>query len=116
MNFIQYDNFIIILTILIAIVCCILLLENKYKSQASKILLYLVTLAEQKFGSGTGDLKYSAVSSWLYEKLPNTAKLLLSASVINNLIETAVLEMKVYLESNTKAKAIVESTEQIKEA
>lgn len=92
---------------MLIILALILLLQTKYKKQAAEVLLYLVTRAEQQLGGGTGQLKYSAVTMWLYEQLPSLARLLLPARVIDGMIEDAVERMKMYLEENEKAKMIV---------
>ncbi len=55
--------------------------------------------AEKEFGAGTGILKYSAVSTWLYDKLPNLAKILLTKKQIDEIIEFAVDKMKEYLKT-----------------
>lgn len=105
-----YGNIAVFLILALIVIVCVLLLQTKYKAQAAKLLLYLVTIAEKEFGSGTGQLKYSAVTTWLYEKLPSLAKLILTSSTIDALIEGAVNQMKEYLEANESAKAIVESS------
>lgn len=100
-------NLITVIIPIVVIVILILLLQTKYKKYAAEILFYLVTEAEKEFGGGTGQLKYSAVFTWLYEKLPALAKLILPKRVISDLIEAAVSKMKEYLESNIKANEFV---------
>lgn len=102
------EQMIIVLAGVLIVAALVLLLKTKYKTQAAEMLLYLVTKAEQELGGGTGQLKYSAVSLWLYERLPSIAKLLLSAKLIDSLIEDAVERMQSYLEVNGKAREIVE--------
>lgn len=102
------NEYILIGSILVIAVSIFLLLRSKYADQAYQILLYLVTKAEKEFGGGTGELKYSAVSTWLYERLPSMAKLVLSQKLIDELIEDAVEYMQDWLEENAKAKKIVE--------
>lgn len=99
-----------IIVVLVLIVICYFLLQTKYKKEIAVTLLYLVTQAETEFGANTGELKYSAVATWLYEKLPFTARLFLSTTLINQLIEDAVEQMKLYLEQNAEAKALVSNT------
>ncbi|MDD4390335.1 MAG: phage holin, LLH family [Eubacteriales bacterium] len=101
------EKIIILIAAMLIILALILLLQTKYKKQAAEVLLYLVTRAEQQLGGGTGQLKYSAVTMWLYEQLPSLARLLLPARVIDGMIEDAVERMKMYLEENEKAKMIV---------
>lgn len=107
---IGYGNIAVVLVMAALVLACVLLLRTKYKAQAAQILLYLVTQAETQFGGGTGQLKYAAVSAWLYERLPAIAQLILPVKVISSLIEEAVIKMKEYLEANEKAKALVEIT------
>lgn len=65
--------------------------------QAKTILLHRVTEAEEKWGGGTGEIKFSAVAEALYDKLPSAARFLLSGKTIASLIESAVERMKQYL-------------------
>ena len=65
--------------------------------QAKTILLHLVTEAEEKWGGGTGEIKFSAVAEALYDKLPSAARFLLSEKTIASLSESAVEKMKQYL-------------------
>ena len=62
--------------------------------QAKTILLHLVTEAEEKWGGGTGEIKFAEA---LYDKLPSAARFLLSGKTIASLIESAVERMKQYL-------------------
>ena len=80
-----------------AAVGIILLFRSGCVRQAKSILLYLVTQAEEKFGAGTGEIKFSAVADALYEKLPSAAKFFLSEKTIASLIESAVSKMREYL-------------------
>ena len=106
-NFIQtyWDSILLVIAVIIAV---IVMVRQGYIKQVKQGLLYLVTKAEQEFGGGTGDLKYSAVSDWIYGKLPTIARLFLSAETIDNLIETAVEEMKDYLSENNSAAKLIE--------
>jgi galactitol-specific phosphotransferase system IIC component len=101
-----WDSILLILAVIIAI---IVMIRQGYIKQVKQGLLYLVTKAEQEFGSGTGELKYAAVADWIYEKLPAIARLFLSAETIDSLIELAVDEMKDYLSINNSAAKLIES-------
>ena len=103
-----------ILLLVIAIIAIIVAIKLKYVKQVKQILLYLVTKAEKEYGDGTGKLKLSAVSEWVYEKLPSLARVFISADLIEELINKAVEEMKEYLADNTKANAIVKSNNIVK--
>lgn len=83
------------------------LVRSGYKVAVKKILLYLVTQAEIEFGSGTGELKYALVATWLFERLPLLARILLTEKTIDNLIEQAVEKMKEYLADNEKARLLI---------
>ena len=91
----------------VVVVVCVLLLQTKYKSYAAQVLFYLVTQAEREFGGGTGQLKYAAVFTWLYEQLPTMAKLILPKKTVETLIEAAVSKMKEYLAGNSKVSEFV---------
>lgn len=95
-------DIILSIVILTALAAGILLLYRfGCVKQAKAILLSLVTEAEEKWGGGTGEIKFSAVAEALYEKLPSAAKFLLSEKTIASLIESAVERMKEYLASET---------------
>ena len=108
LNFIinNLGNIILVLCVLVGVIVGIRL---GYIKQIKQALLYLVTKAEQEFGQGTGKIKFSAVSEWIYEKLPSLARIFISADLIEKLIEEAVEEMKKYLEDNKNAKVLVEN-------
>ena len=105
------ENWEIILLIVICTVICtaiigILFYTGNIK-KIKQILLYLVTKAEQELGSGTGELKYAAVTTWLYERLPTIAKVFFTTKRIDALIEEAVSKMKQYLSENENAKRLI---------
>jgi len=80
----------------------VLLFYKGYKKQAKAIVLSLVAAAELKWGSGTGDIKYSEVASALYGKLPAFAKLVISETAISKIIEDAVSKLKEHLSDVSK--------------
>ena len=94
-----------ILTVIVFIVGCVFLVRKGYESKVKDMLLYLVCKAEELYGSGTGELKYSAVVTWVYEKLPPIMRLLFTTKQIDCYIEAAVLQMKEYLSKNNQAKS-----------
>lgn len=96
-----------ILFILLAIIALIFLYRRGAKKKVFEILFYLVTVAEEEFGGGTGQLKFAAVTTWIYERLPAITKLLFTAKQVDNMIEDAVERMKEYLESNSKARILI---------
>lgn len=88
----------LVLLILFAILL-IVMLNRGYTKQVAEILFYLVTEAEKQYGSKTGELKYAAVTTWIYEKTPLIVRILLTRKQMDMLIEKAVVRMKKYLES-----------------
>ena len=94
-----------ILTVIVFGVGCVFLVRRGYESKVKEMLLYLVCKAEELYGSGTGELKYSAVVTWVYEKLPPIMRLLFTTKQIDQYIEAAVLQMKEYLSKNNQAKS-----------
>jgi hypothetical protein len=99
-----------ILVIVLFIVICIVLVRKGSTQYVKQMLFYLVTQAEAEFGSGTGELKYAAVTTWLYERMPAIIKFFFTAKQIDAMIEAAVQQMKEYLSTNESAKAFVVST------
>lgn len=99
-----------ILVVIMFIVICIVLVRKGATSYVKQMLFYLVTRAEAEYGSGTGELKYAAVTTWLYERMPAILKFFFTAKQIDNIIESAVQQMKEYLSKNESAKAFVVST------
>ncbi len=102
-----------ILVVVLFIVICIVLVKKGSAKYVKQMLFYLVTQAEAEFGSGTGDLKYAAVTTWLYEKLPAILKFFFTAKQIDAMIEAAVDQMKEYLQKNASAQAFVVTTNEI---
>lgn len=96
-----------ILVVILFILFLLVLIKRGAVKQVNEILFYLVIEAESTFGSGTGELKYAAVVSWLYEKLPTIIKILFTEKQLDLLIENAVLRMKKYLNVNENAKTLI---------
>lgn len=96
-----------ILAVVLFIVIMIVLVKKGYTKYAKQICFYLVCEAEKQFGSGTGTLKYAAVTSWLYDKLPVVCKFFFTEKQIDKLIEDAVAQMKDWLNSNNKANSLI---------
>jgi hypothetical protein len=89
-----------ILFVLTAIAIMVLLYKRGAKKKVFQMLFYLVTIAEEEFGEGAGQLKFAAVTTWIYERMPAIARFLFTSKQIDNMIEEAVTKMKEYLESN----------------
>lgn len=95
-QFIQ-NNLAVIIIAAVAIIGAIVLARFGYKKEAKAILLFLVASAERKWGSGTGEIKFSSIVASLYEKLPAFARVLLGQKTVTVLIEEAVTKLKDYL-------------------
>lgn len=93
--------------VIIFIVVVIVMLKRGAVKQVNTMLFYLVTEAEKAFGGGTGELKYAAVTTWLYEQLPTILTILFTDKQIDLMIEDAVDEMKKYLEQNSQARVLL---------
>lgn len=101
------NNWDSILVVIVFIVVCVVLVRRGFAPTVKRMLFYLVTEAEQEFGGGTGELKYAAVTTWLYERLPAIVKFFFTAKQIDRYIEAAVQELKDYLDANEKAQALI---------
>ena len=95
--------------ILICLIVMFVLIKLGYEKQVKQMLLALVVKAERDYGGGTGQLKFSEVAVWVWERLPSIARIFLTAADIERLINSAVEEMKKYLEGNEQARAITEA-------
>lgn len=96
-----------ILVVVLFILLLIYLLKRGANKKVNQMLFYLVIKAEEQFGGGTGNLKYAAVITWLYDKLPVILKILFTEKQIDTMIENAVQEMKEYLEKNSQARVLI---------
>lgn len=96
-----------ILVVLAFVALCVILCRRGATPYVKQMLFYLVTEAERHFGGGTGELKYAAVTTWIYEKVPTVVRFFFTAKQIDKLIEEAVNEMQDYLSKNGKAAALV---------
>lgn len=99
-----------ILAVIALIVFLVILVKYGYTKYAKQICFYLVCQAESEFGSGTGVLKYAAVTAWLYDKLPAVCKFFFTDKQIDTLIEDAVTQMKDWLQVNDKANTLITQT------
>lgn len=87
----NWDSILVVAGFIVVVVVLIKRGETKI---LKNILFKLVTQAEKEFGSGTGALKYAAVSDWLYQRMPAVLKFLFSAKDIDNMIEAVLAEAK----------------------
>ena len=98
-----------VLVVLAFIVLCVVLVKRGETKILNHILFNLVTQAEREFGSGTGALKYAAVSDWIYQRLPAVLKLLFTEKYIDTMIEAALTEAKKQWGTNENVKNYIES-------
>lgn len=82
----------------------------------NNILYRLVTQAEKEYGAGTGELKYAAVSDWIYERLPAILKFLFTSKVIDKMIETALEAAKKKWEQNENLKSYISGSDPTQQA
>ena len=70
--------------------------------------------AEEKYGGGTGEIKFSYVAQKIYDIMPSWLQIFFSAETIAGWIEDAVTAMKEYLSSNEEAATKINYTEKKK--
>lgn len=91
----------IIIAVTVLVVLGILYKNNK-KELVKAIVLSLVVKAEQRLGSGTGELKYATVIETLYDKLPAIVRFLFTKKELDSYIEEGVKVLqKVLTEGNS---------------
>ena len=73
-------------------------------------LVLAVTMAEQELGSGTGKLKLRYVYDMFLTKFPWLATTI-SFDTFSNLVDSALLEMRSMLKSNTAVQELVGGTD-----
>lgn len=81
--------------------------RGKYRDKAKQMLLSLVIAAEEKYGGGTGELKFAYVAERLYEVMPGIFQVFFAAEDIAGWIEDAVTKMKEYLSENENVAALM---------
>lgn len=95
--------------LVVAVFCliCIALVKRGQTKTLKTILFNLVTQAEREFGSGTGKLKFAAVSDWVYQRLPLILKILFTQEDIDAMIESALEEAKKQWGENKNLQEVV---------
>lgn len=99
MNFITENLVaIIIVAVFLAVIAFLFFaFGGKYRKAAKQLLRHLVYDAEERYGGGTGEVKYSYVTALLFEKLP-ALKYFCSEKALSEMIEDAVAALKKKLE------------------
>ena len=97
-----------IASVLVCIVAFLILWYFKKKPLVKKIIYSLVSYAEKKFGSGTGEIKYATVLSLFYTRMPFLIRLVFTEAMLDNLIEEAVTKLKKELAKGTDLLGIAE--------
>ena len=100
----NWDSVLVVVGFLALVVVLIKRGETKI---LKNILFKLVTQAEREFGSGTGTLKYAAVSDWLYQRMPAVLKFLFTEKDIDSMIESVLAEAKEKWGKNENLQEIV---------
>ena len=88
------ENYMVIAAIAVFIAALIIMIKRGYGKQAKAIVLSLVAQAEERYGGGTGEIKFSSVAAELYERLPSLARILISRAALARMIESAVTKLK----------------------
>lgn len=104
-----------IITIIVFIGICLVLVKRGYTPKVKEMLFWLVIRAEEMCQGGTGAIKFSAVVTMIYNKLPSIVQLLFTQKQMEALIEEAVQRMKDYLKANPEAQKLIEKGELSKE-
>jgi hypothetical protein len=102
------------IVIMVVVVADLVVAVWKWHNQSSETkqaqikgwLLQAVTLAEQKYGSGTGQLKLSVVYDQFCERVPWLAKIL-SFETFSEYVDEALTEMRALLKENAAVASIV---------
>lgn len=76
------------------------------KERIRQWLLWAVSLAEQKFGGGTGQLKLREVYDKFITKFPFISKII-SFQTFSNLVDDALVDMKEMLDKNDNINDII---------
>lgn len=104
----NWDSLLVVVAFIVFIVVLVKRGETKVLKQ---ILFNLVTQAEKQFGSGTGELKFAAVSDWIYQRIPAILKLFFTEKDISNLIETVLEQAKKAWGTNESIKEYIAAAE-----
>lgn len=91
-----------ILVIVLFVSALIFMWFKGKKPLAKQIILNMVILAEQMYGSGTGKIKFNTVMSNIYGKLPMVIRLFVTYDVLVKWIEEAVQYLKTELSADGK--------------
>lgn len=92
----------IVTLLLVAFGGVTLLFKNKKTKEIFSIVKRLVDAAEEKYGSGTGEIKYDYVVSHIYGLIPGYLKMFISETLLDFWIETAVDELQEVLDKKIK--------------
>lgn len=104
----NWDSVLVVIGFIVLVVVLIKRGETKI---LNNILYRLVTQAEREFGAGTGELKYAAVSDWIYERMPAILKFLFTSKDIDKMIEAALEAAKEKWEKNENLKLYINREE-----
>ena len=98
--------------VILAFIAVIVVLALRGKKQIIYRMLYaLVTEAEEKYGSGTGSIKFAEVMTKIYGKLPVIIKVFITYDKLTDWIEKALTEAKEDWKKKAEITEIAETTE-----
>lgn len=103
------NNWYIIVAMLAVVVLAAVLAYRFFKEpiKVQEWLLWAVTKAEKELGGGTGKLKLRQVYDWFVTRFPWLASVI-SFKHFSDMVDTALVEMRKLLDTNSAVKALVE--------
>ena len=105
MNIEQIVTLIIVLVVVLAGFIILMLTGNI--SKIKQALLSYVYFAEETYGGGTGELKFSHVAADIFAMLPTWLRPFMPTWLIRKLINDAVDRLKEYLQTNPEARLLL---------
>lgn len=116
MEVILNDWYVILALIGVLGMCAIVVVDFTRKPQEEQLdkvrewLLWAVTEAERKLGSGTGQLKLRSVYDLFVQRFPAMVSMI-SFEMFSEMVDDALIEMRYLLANNKKVQAIVQGGE-----
>lgn len=95
-------NWVSVVIVMGFVAMCFIMIKRGYEKSVAMWCHILVTKAEDKFGSGTGSIKYASVLEGIYDKFPNVIRFFFSIEEIDDIIEDAVDSLQDWLLEQSK--------------
>lgn len=93
----------IFIVVIVALAITVVVLAVQDKNEIIYGMIYaLVEEAEERYGAGTGKLKFSYVLEKVYYKIPAAIRIFVSYGMLEDMIEKAVAEIQEYWENKAK--------------